>query len=226
MTGIQIPEKAMNDRCVDEWERQQKELAAKRKIKLWMPEGLQDKTFDTFRCDTEKQTKILEQCKRASEKIKNGEFLTLCMLGTYGIGKTHLASAICNDCITNATKILSGYEIGFTVRFVLCDDLIEQYDRAKSFTAKMSKSELIDFYTDLDLLIMDEAGRSTNQALETEVIYRIVNGRTLKKKSSVFTSNMKFNEFAAHLGSATMDRLKESAVFLDFEGMTSQRGRK
>lgn len=227
-----------DDSKVIEWEKEERQRAINEMLKRSMPYGSNGKTFDAFLCENERQKKLLDTCRKASEKIRNGSFLTLCLLGSYGIGKTHLSWAIMDDVIRNGVKTIVNkymqkeepkmevFYVGMSARYNLIPELVERYQAAKSFSSKENMMDVIRHATDSDLVVLDEIGRSFNPNLEKEVLYRVFNECWLSKKSVIAVSNMKFQEFAHHLGGATMDRLKDSAVFPDLETMESFRGRK
>jgi len=227
----------IDDEKVDLWEKEQRENGIKDRLKQSMPFGSENKNFDTFICSTDKQKKFLDICKKTSEKVKKGDFVTLCLLGTYGIGKTHLAFSMMKDVIQNGKKkrfhtyIEKGkvetesFEVGMNAKYVLIPELIERYQAAKSFLSKENLMDVIKDSIDADLIILDEVGRSFNPNLEKEVLYRVFNECWMLKRSIVVISNKKFKEFTLHVGGATMDRLKDSAIFPDLESMESYRGK-
>lgn len=232
MTEKRIDFKQMNldqirisDEYAEKIEKEEKQKQKRNQLIKSIPEGYLDKTFDTFLCDSEKQREVLEKFKSFSDYIKNGEFISVCCLGAYGIGKTHLACAVMNDIIQNGTKKIYGYDFGMSANYATSENIRERWEHAKRFDSKETQSEVIENYCDSDLLVIDEIGRSNNPETEKEILYQIIDLRDRRKKSSFYLSNLKFEEFAKLLGGATMDRLKNSAVFPSFEGLQSHRGK-
>ena len=132
------------------------------------------------------------------EALRCGEFKSLVLCGNHGTGKTHLAGGLL-------------YELGGIFR--LSDVIREEYETAKSFTAKYTQTELIRMYGKASFLVIDEVGRTENAATEKHCLYRIINERYNNRLPTVFTSNFSQKDFISYLGKASMDRLIESADF-------------
>src|SRR5438874_1684017 len=87
---------------VDQYRREAQERAQQQWLSAqiaqtfnWLGEGyggigLKDKTFESF--SRELEPRALKACEKFAEHPEG----TLCLIGTVGCGKTHLAAAICN----------------------------------------------------------------------------------------------------------------------------------
>lgn len=223
--GLNLKQIKVSDEFAERFEKEQRQNKINQKIVRCIPEGYTNKIFDSFICSNDIQVKILKQFKKFSEEIKQGNFISVCCLGSYGIGKTHLACAVMIDVIQNGIKEIYGFQCGMSASYTTSDKIRERWERAKRFDSNESQSDVIESFCNSDLLVIDEIGRSNNSEIEKEILYQITDMRDRKKKSSFYLSNLKFEEFAKLLGGATMDRLKNSAVFPSFDGLQSHRGK-
>lgn len=139
------------------------------------------------------------------QSLRCGAFKSLVLCGNPGTGKTHLAGGLL-------------YELGGIFR--LSDVIREEYEAAKSFTAKYTQAELIRRYGTAPFLVIDEVGRTESPVtanVEKHCLYRIINERYNNRLPTVFTSNLTQEGFITYLGKASMDRLIESADFCVFD---------
>lgn len=221
--------------AVLQWEKEQDFFDYHNKIKKIVPEAYLDKTFDSFIADTPATEELKESVKNFTSKVLEGKFYSLVLLGSFGIGKTHLSNSAILEVMKHKKDIMTFFEengkqkvlvnkIRYSARYILADELIERYENARSFSVKESQTDVLEEFIDCDFLVVDEIGMSTKEELEKEIIYRITNGRDLKKKSFIYISNLNFQEFSKRLGGASMDRLKNSAIFPVCTGINSYRG--
>ena len=165
------------------------------------------KIFFNERIDTyqaaPKSMAVVSAVKSFLESVRCGQFRSLVLCGKPGTGKTHLAAGIL-------------YELGGVFR--LSDVIREEYNAAKSFTAKYTQAGLIAWYGNRDFLVIDEVGRTESAetaVVEKHCLYRIVNERYNNRLPTVMTCNFTQKEFADFVGAACFDRLTESATFCE-----------
>lgn len=155
------------------------------------------KTFDdydfSFQPSVNKE-KILE--------LKNLRFIenkeNIIFVGSPGVGKTHLATAIGIEAAKNR-------QITY---FINCNDLINNLKKAYN---ENRLEERIKFYNKYKLLIIDEVGFLPIDKLEANILFQLINKR-YEKKSTIITSNIAFNKWAEMFGdpilaNAILDRL-------------------
>ncbi len=126
------------------------------------------------------------------------------MMGTAGLGKTHLACSIANVCIKN------GYSVIYTSSQALFN-VIEQ--------SKYSDSELLESISECDLFILDDLGSEylTNYAISS--FYNIVNNRSIKNLPTIYTSNLKTqNEIYSKYPEKIASRILGQNHILIFKG--------
>jgi DNA replication protein DnaC len=131
----------------------------------------------------------------------------LVLIGFAGIGKTHLATAICHNAI------LKGYQ---TVVVSLFD-----------LTAKLSKAKnlysLIDFYAKVPLLCLDELGYALHSKEQADALFQIIFKRS-EIATTLVTTNLIPSGWGKIFDSATvLDRLSMSGSFITLEGKSYRR---
>lgn len=151
------------------------------------------------------QHEILELATlRFMESCKNVVFL-----GTSGVGKTHLATAL---GIVAAKKRYSTY-------FIKCHELLQQLKRAKLENRLEAKLKYINRYK---LLIIDELGYLPIDKEDSNLFFQLIDMR-YEKKSTILTTNMNFNEwdgifFDAVVANAILDRVLHHAHVIPISG--------
>jgi DNA replication protein DnaC len=129
----------------------------------------------------------------------------LILVGPAGVGKSHIASALCHEAI------LKGHQTTFLTLFDL--------------TAKLSKAKnlysLIEYYARVPILCIDELGYIIPSREEADWIFQILSKRT-EVTSTIVTTNLTPSNwgkvFDSVTASAILDRLSMNGKFITFEG--------
>ena len=130
----------------------------------------------------------------------------LVLIGDAGIGKSHLAKALCHDAITKGTSAF----------FVSTFDLVSKIKKAASPSTK------IDYYAKaIQVLCIDELGYAFHQKEDTDLIFQIISKRS-ELLPTIVTSNLPPKQwgsiFSGPAASAILDRLSFNGTFLAWEG--------
>ena len=104
----------------------------------------------------------------------------LLFIGPCGVGKTHLAVAICRELIE--TKNVHSYFCDFR-------ELIKEIQSTYSPDSIQSETDVLAPIFQSEVLILDELGAKRTSAWIEEMVFYIINQRYNKKKLTVFTSN-------------------------------------
>lgn len=191
-------QKRTDDLIEDEIKRAQQEEATRRaefqaRVKKLFDQSklgarFLNRTFDAFKV-TEENKLAFESAKKYAtdfEKFKV-EGIGLNFNGAYGTGKTHLAAAITIDLINRGIPVIMGTTITLLGKFK------EAYDR------KESESEIIDLYSTIDLLIIDDLGKERVNEWVLEKLYLIINNRYENNLPLVITTNHNIEDLTKRL---------------------------
>lgn len=153
----------------------------------------------SYIAETEEQKTAIETVKQF---ITNPIGKNLWLVGVAGTGKTLLGAIICRYC---------------GARYLKSFQMKDELDYAKSFNAKRNPTEVINYYANIPVLIIDEVGRYKNPQ-EQEYIFRLLNERYEMEKPTVLISNMNKKELGEYLGNPVVDRFREGCKSLEFKG--------
>ncbi len=188
------------DEEIKAWEKVQELRQKQERYQRQVPERYWRETIATYQTDTEERRKAKEKAESFIQAVKCGKFQTLVFLGAPGTGKTHLASGIVYEC--------GGL-------YSLAPAIVEEFRRAKSFSARETEADILDAYGCASLLVIDEIGRGLVAAEEQYMLYQIINERYNRRKPTVLISNQNKKDFLNYVGIAAADRLTESAQVVE-----------
>ncbi len=184
----------------------EREYRKQHKIKrLLRASGLkQVKTFEQF--DWHFNPKIPKEeilSFRNSPWIENASNLVL--IGDTGLGKSHIARALCYDSILN----------GFTTTFITA------YDLASKVSKAMNSDTKINYYSKMRVLCIDEVGYAYHKKEDTDLIFQIISKRA-EILPTIVTTNLPPKQwgsiFSGAAASAILDRLSYNGRFVTLEG--------
>lgn len=134
-----------------------------------------------------------------------GNTQNLVLIGPSGVGKSHLASALCYEAIQS----------GATAAFIPCFDLVAKLKRARN------KHALIHYYATVRVFCLDELGYVFPTQEEANDIFQILSKRS-EIASTILTTNLVPSQwgkiFDAATATAILDRLNLKGTFLTLEG--------
>ncbi len=129
----------------------------------------------------------------------------LVLIGPAGVGKTHIATALCHDALTK------GHQTVFLSLF----DLTAKLSKAKSIYS------LIEYYSRIPVFCLDELGYVIPTKEEADCIFQIISKRTEIATTIVTTNLVPSNwgkVFDTVTASAILDRLGMNGRFITFDG--------
>ncbi|MBM0211854.1 DNA replication protein DnaC [Pseudomonas syringae pv. maculicola] len=124
------------------------------------------------------------------------------LLGQVGCGKTHLATAILQQCIR-----YFGTQ-GVTGLYVTAGGIIRS---VKETFGSQTKTES-QIYADLirpHLLVIDEVGLQNGTDFERQVLFEVINGRYEQLKPTIVVSNLSITDLKLSMGDRAVDRLRD-----------------
>lgn len=135
----------------------------------------------------------------------NGEAKNAVLIGPSGVGKSHLASAVCYSAIQK----------GIPTAFITCFDLVNKLKRS---TSKYTMSQ---YYSNVKLLCLDELGYVFPSQEQANDIFQIISKRS-EISSTIVTTNLIPSQwgkiFEAATATAILDRLSLNGSFITCEG--------
>jgi DNA replication protein DnaC len=129
----------------------------------------------------------------------------LVLIGPAGVGKTHLAQALCHDAVMKGHQAL----------FISLFDLMARISKANNLY------NAIEFYAKIPVLCLDEVGYAFPSKDQADAIFQVIAKRA-ESKTTIMTTNLvpsQWNKvFDATTATAILDRLTMNGTFLTMEG--------
>ncbi len=145
--------------------------------------------FDNFELNTSNK-KVFNNLKNYSERLVNSiEKKGLILVGSNGVGKTHIACSIANKLIENGIPVIYGTLIN------LLAELRNSYDTDNN----ISEIEIIKLYENVELLIIDDLGKEKPSEWGLEKLFTIINSRYENNLPVIITTNYNQNSLAQRL---------------------------
>ena len=170
-------------------------------IQNYISKQIQDYQFDNF-IITETNKKEVEIAKDFTKKCinknqKNGLIIT----GKSGVGKTHLATAILNQLTEKDMLVLMG-------RLILLLDVIR--DTFKDFSSK--EKDIIELYSKVDVLIIDDLGTERISSWALEKLYTIIENRNENKLPIIVTTRFNKESLLDRFCQSEDEELSEAVI--------------
>ena len=126
----------------------------------------QEKNFETFNINSENEVAVKVAKDYTNKSIVEMQKEGMIITGKSGLGKTHLAASIANKLIENDKIVLMG-------RLTMLLDMIKETFRDNT----KSENELIELYSNVDMIIIDDLGTERISQWALEKLYTIVENR-------------------------------------------------
>ena len=129
----------------------------------------------------------------------------LVLIGDTGLGKSHIASALCYKAILQ----------GFPAVRITAFDLVSRIHKALNPASK------IEYYAKVRVLCIDELGYAYHKKEDTDTLFQVISKRN-EILPTIVTTNLAPKEwgsiFSSPAASAILDRLSFNGRFITFEG--------
>lgn len=166
-----------------------------------IPPRFSTRTLSNYEPQCDKSTAALRTATHYAESfptvLQNGQ--SLIFVGNVGSGKTHLASGIAHEVLSQ------GYSALFSTVLSAVRTVKDTYRRDSAKT----ESEAIMDLVRPDLLVLDEVGVQFGSDTEKLILFEIINGRYEHMRPTILLSNLDIKGLAEYLGERVMDRLRE-----------------
>lgn len=144
-----------------------------------------------------------------------GEGANLLLIGDAGLGKSHLAKALCYEAIQK----------GHLALFISAFDLISKLKKTTNVAGR------VDYYgTTVKVLVIDELGYTYHAREDSDLLFQIISKRSERLLPTIVTTNLAPKEwgslFSGPAASAILDRLSHNGKFITMEGKSYRLGSK
>lgn len=183
---------------------------AQKRIKQAKVSGISHyQPFDTWQVANERMANILSFVQGYAQNPQGN----LIFSGKTGTGKTMLANLIATHAINHEKDVL----------VLRSSQICEQARATWHKYAQTTEQALIERWTGVDLLVIDEFGEAdmaTNADMaqaDRERMSRIIDGRYVKNLPTIITTNLTKEQMIQRLGDRAWDRLQQNAVYITFD---------
>jgi len=185
-----------------------KQIELQSKITASLPRRFWDKGFHNFEKLTEDLVIAYDTAKKFAESQAYMRGSNLILLGGYGVGKTHLASAVAKHAIEHGR--IAAFIPAPHMAAGSLPDISERFNAMK----------------DADLVVIDDFSTELEHKAVSRELFVLVNYRYEVEKGMVITSNLKPEDFRLAVGDRIFDRLAERSVIVYIQDAESYRVRK
>jgi DNA replication protein DnaC len=140
-------------------------------------DAVRDKTFATFNPFVPGLREVVPHITSYARQPDG--WLTL--LGSYGVGKTHLAAAIANEALDRHEPVL----------FAVVPDLLDYLRATFGPQSTVAYDERFELVRSVSLLILDDLGTESATPWAREKLYQLINHRYNYHLATVITTNLK-----------------------------------
>jgi DNA replication protein DnaC len=144
-----------------------------------IPPRFQSRSFDTYYPKNESQTTAHNYVKSLVDQypaVDKG----LLIMGSVGVGKTHLAIAIIRALIEKG---------GYRCLFYESGSLLKAIQESYSAISQTSEMRVLAPVFEAEVLVLDELGATVPTAWVRDTLYQIINTRYNNKRLTIFTTN-------------------------------------
>ena len=187
-----------------------------------LPERFKDASFTDFHIDNADQQGVLDAVNRYADNFIDEHLPTgrcLVFTGAPGTGKTMLSCCLANSIIDKTYASVEpdikygGHTIhSYTYLGLYRTEfsILSKLKQAWRFNSENTDIEVIEQYTEPELLIIDEVGLSCNNDSDKNILYQFINARYERQRPTLIISNLNEKDLTEYAGVRVMDRLKEN----------------
>ncbi len=150
---------------------------------------IEKQNFETFSLDyyageeRANMERVLARCKQYAAGFDGVHMKNLLFIGTTGLGKTHLSSAIAKIVVENGHDVV--YE---SAQKIFADFEAEKFGKAAPGEDRTSR------YLSAELLIIDDLGTEMTSTFTVSCLYNLINTRLIAEKSMIISTNVRKEE--------------------------------
>ena len=178
-------------------------------------------TFEIFQVEGQalnsEQHESLRNAYEGALRYANEPRGWLLIQGSYGVGKTHLAAAIANECLKRNVPVV----------LLNAPDLLDYLRAAFSPNVEETFDRRFDDLREAPLLILDDLGTQNATPWAEEKLFQILNHRYIARLPTVITTNLALEDLDPRLSSrlADMDLVRKLPIdALDYRRSAVEQG--
>ena len=169
--------------------------------------------FDNFSLDfyppSAHMDKILENVKAFAQSFDGKQSRNMLFMGGTGLGKTHLSTAVAKTVIDR----------GFDVLYVPACKMLADFEQKRFGNSSVEgDNQDVDRYYSADLLIVDDLGTEMSNQFALSCIYDVINTRSLRKKSTIISTNLSAPELRQRYWDRITSRIFGEYIPIVFTG--------
>lgn len=146
--------------------------------------------------DRANMEQIFAFTKHYAEHFDGERMKNLLFIGTTGLGKTHLSSAIAKVVVDR------GYDVVYeSAQQIFSDFEAEKFGRVPQGEDRTSR------YLTCDLLILDDLGTEMQSQFTVACLYHLLNSRMIAEKSTIISTNVNKEELLTKYSNRITSRL-------------------
>lgn len=175
-------------------------------------------TLDNFEISSKEQKEMIDYLKNC---IANGFKDNIVITGSVGTGKTHIAYAIINaleEIKDYGVRIYTQKKANITTIKAMIDNIRTLWKKG----ADETDMKIVDDYSKVPLLIIDEVGVQYGSESERIELFDIINNRYSNELPTMIISNLDKEQMAKVLGQRIIDRLFSGAKVFELVGKSKR----
>lgn len=174
---------------------------------------LKQASFENYEPINKVLSDAKETMKRFVNKFPMEPALSVILIGTYGLGKSHLAYATVKELAKKQKSTL----------FISVPKLLTKIRASYNENSSKTEEKIMDALETVDCLVLDDIGAeqtklSANGEVSwlTQKLFEIIDSRI--GKHTIFTTNLDYGGLQKHLGPRNFSRLMEGIHVIKMEG--------
>jgi len=180
---------------------------------------LEKATFDNYNPKNKSQTYAKRTAERYVEVFNLDEPINLSFHGSFGIGKSHLAKAICDGVMEKEVteKERKRGKHGYNAIFISVPKLLRKIKSTFHKDSEVDTDKIITMLENVDLLILDDLGAENSTNWVTEILFDIIDSRL--GKNTIYTTNYTPTDLVNKLGERNFSRvINQDTNVIEIEG--------
>lgn len=161
----------------------------------------QNLNFENFNSNSENELAIAIAKDYVNKNITSANTNGLIIMGESGVGKTHLAASIANKLIENDKIVLMG-------RLTTLLDMIKETFKDNT----RSENELIELYSNVDMIIIDDLGTEKISNWALEKLYTIIENRNENRLPIIITTRFDKQGLIERFSQSQDDQLVDAII--------------